>query len=175
MYMARKPVKGYDGKYLVDTDGNIFHVYKTCIRQMTPYKKRGVLVVELTDTNGKRHMHIVHHLVADAFMPPRPPGFAIWHKNGIKCDPSLGNLEYISRAELGRRTGHQSRRKAVAKYDWRTQDVVEVYRSARAAAKANYMSYQTIMDRCNGKVKSPIAPDGYIYQWDKSDYTDVRA
>ncbi len=28
------------------------------------------------------------------------------------------------------------------------------------------MSYQTIIDRCNGKCKSAYAPDGYAYAWD---------
>lgn len=165
--MNTKPIKGFNGRYLVDTQGNIYHVYKTCTRIMHPSKKKnGQLVIRLQSNDGTRHEHIVHLIVADTFLPPRPPGYVVWHKNGLRGDPSLGNLEYISRAELGRRTGHKSRRKAVAKFDWRTQDVVEVYRSARQAAKANYMSYQTIIDRCNGKVKSPIAPDGYIYQWD---------
>ena len=39
--------------------------------------------------------------------------------------------------------------------------------SARAAAKANHMSYQTVLDRCHGKVKKPFALDGYTYQFDK--------
>lgn len=76
--------------------------------------------------------------------------------------------------KLGALTGHKSRRKAVVKFDWRTQEAVDVYRSARQAAKENYMSYQTIIDRCNGKIKSPIAPDGFIYQWDSGDYGDTE-
>lgn len=162
-----KPINGFDGRYLVDTQGNIWHVYKTCIRQMKAYKNsRGILVVGLTGLDGKKRQYIVHLLVADAFLPPRPPGYVVCHRNGDRGDPCLTNLWIIKSQELGKLTGHKARRKAVAKFDWRTQDIVEVYRSARQAAKANYMSYQTIIDRCNGKVKGPIAPDGYIYQWD---------
>ena len=36
----------------------------------------------------------------------------------------------------------------------------------REAARENFMSYQTVMDRCNGKVKGPFAPDGYAYAWE---------
>lgn len=172
--MDKKPIKGYNGRYWIDADGNIDHVYKTCVRRMKPRRHRGVLVIALTDANGKRHTHKVAHLVSDTFLPPRPQGHVVYHKNGNKGDPSLGNLGVISRTELGKMTGHQSKRKAVVKFDWRTQQAVEVYRSARQAAKANYMSYQTIMDRCNGKVKGPIAPDGYIYQWDTGDYLEVE-
>ena len=39
-------------------------------------------------------------------------------------------------------------------------------RSAREAAKANHMSYQTVLDRCNGKVKNPYALDGFTYRFE---------
>lgn len=29
------------------------------------------------------------------------------------------------------------------------------------------MSYQTVLDRCNGKVKQPFALDGHTYQFEK--------
>lgn len=59
----------------------------------------------------------------------------------------------------------KSRRQPVAKIDC-NGEVVEVYSSAREAARKNYMSYQTIIDRCNRKCKSTFAPDGYAYAWD---------
>ena len=46
-------------------------------------------------------------------------------------------------------------------------EIVAVYQSARAAAKANHMSYQAVLDRCNGKVKKPYALDGHTYIFDK--------
>lgn len=42
-------------------------------------------------------------------------------------------------------------------------EIVAFYKSAREAARQNYMSYQTILDRINGKVKGIYAPDGYAY------------
>lgn len=46
-------------------------------------------------------------------------------------------------------------------------EIVAVYPSARAAARENHMSYQTVLDRCNGKVKQPFALDGHTYQFEK--------
>lgn len=43
---------------------------------------------------------------------------------------------------------------------------MEVYSSAREAARRNFMSYQTVIDLCNGKVKRGKAPDGFVYEWD---------
>ena len=62
-------------------------------------------------------------------------------------------------------TGSISRRKTVAKIN-RSGEIIEVYPSARAAARDNFMSYQTVIDRCNGKVKSTFAPDGFAYVWE---------
>ena len=53
--------------------------------------------------------------------------------------------------------------------------IVDVYSSARKAARENYMSYQTIMDRCNGKCKSAFAPDGYAYAWEDSEVSMKHA
>ena len=71
-------------------------------------------------------------------------------------------------------TGAKSRRRPVAKLD-AGGEVVEVYPSAREAARRNYMSYQTVIDRCNGKVKGAFAPDGYAYAWDDSEVSIRRA
>ena len=41
--------------------------------------------------------------------------------------------------------------------------IVDFYRSVREAGRKNFMSYQTILDRIGGKVKSLYAPDGSVY------------
>lgn len=46
--------------------------------------------------NGKRKVYMVHILVAQVFLGPRPATMEVNHKNGMKKDPSLRNLEYIS-------------------------------------------------------------------------------
>lgn len=49
------------------------------------------------------------------------------------------------------------------------------YQVDREAARENYMSYQTIIDRCNGKCKSAFAPDGYAYAWEDSEVSMKHA
>lgn len=89
-----------------------------------------------------------------------------YHINRNIWDNRLENIGFIDRVSLGRLTGHMSsKRKAVFKVD-RDGREVEVYRSAREAAKANHMSYQTVLDRCNGKVKNPYALDGFTYRFE---------
>lgn len=167
-----RDIPGYDGKYQANTEGDIRRVFSSGkTRLMTPYHKNMSgsqrLVVKLT-RNGKPKEEIVMQVIARTFLGPCPAGCVLYHKNGCQYDNYIQNIAYISRKELGSRTGASSRRKPVAKID-SNGEVVEVYSSAREAARKNYMSYQTVIDRCNRKCKKPYAPDGYAYAWEDSE------
>jgi len=171
MKEAWRDIPGYGGKYQADTEGQIRRVYgsgKT--RLMNPYHRKmhgsQRMVVKLT-LDGKSKEEIVMSLIARTFLGPCPEGCVPYHRNGVQSDNYLNNIAYIKRAELGRMTGQRSRQQAVAKID-SSGEIVEVYRSAREAGRENYLSYQTVIDRCNGKVKSAFAPDGYAYAWEDS-------
>ena len=173
-----RDIPGYGGKYQVDMEGNVRRVYASGrTRGMTPYHRRMSgsqrLVVKLT-RDGREKEEVLMRLVALAFLGPPPEGCVPYHRNGCQSDNYLANIAYIDRRELGRMTGAKSRRRPVAKID-RDGHLVEVYPSAREAARRNYMSYQTVMDRCNGKAKGAFAPDGYAYAWDDSEASIRRA
>ena len=169
---------GYNGKYQVDKEGNVRRVFPSGkTRQMTPYHKKMSgsqrMVVKLT-FNGKSKEEILLQIVAKTFLGECPDGCVPYHKNGCQSDNYVNNIGYISRVELGKLTGPKSRRKSVVKID-NMGLIVDVYSSARKAARENYMSYQTIMDRCNGKCKSAFAPDGYAYAWEDSEVSMKHA
>jgi hypothetical protein len=158
-------IPGYPN-YEIDKTGVVRHIFKKAKpRVITPVLHNGTLYIRLTK-DGARKEEWVHHLVAITFIGPAPPGKVLYHKNGNKQDNYVNNLVYITRAELGKLTGAKGRRQPVAKVN-RAGEVVATYSSAREAAKANFMSYQTVMDRCNGQVKSAFALDGHRYLWDK--------
>ena len=164
-----KDIPGYDGKYQADTEGNIRRVYPSGkTRLLRPYHKHMSgsqrMIVKLT-RDGKSREEIVMQLIAKTFLGVPPPGHVAYHKNGCQYENHIQNISYISKRELGKLTRAKSRRQPVAKIDC-NGEVVEVYSSAREAARKNYMSYQTIIDRCNRKCKSTFAPDGYAYAWD---------
>lgn len=170
MVESWRNIPGYNGKYQVDMEANIRRVYKSGkTRAMTPYHKKMSgsqrLIVKLTDDKGKSKEVILIQIMAKTFLGPAPDGCVPYHKNGCQGDNYIQNIAYISRKELGKLTGAKSKRMPVAKID-QTGNVVEVYSSAREAARKNYMSYQTVIDRCNGKCKSAFAPDGFAYAWE---------
>ncbi|MDD3251795.1 MAG: HNH endonuclease [Lachnospiraceae bacterium] len=177
-----KDVQGYNGKYQVSYAGEIRRVYDSGkTRTLHPFKKaesgrkiyRDRLMVNITGENAKRKTHLMHQLVAAAFLPEVPNGCVIFHINGVVTDNYASNLGFITKKELGKKTGHISNAKAVVKID-KTGEFVDTWRSAREAAKDCFMSYQTIIDRCNGRYrknglhsfKSVFAPDGFAYSWD---------
>ena len=112
-----------------------------------------------------RSEEIVLQLVARTFLGPVPEGCVPFHKNGCQADNYVNNIAYVDKRELGKVTGGMARRRPVVKINNRGE-ITEAYSSAREAAKKNFMSHQTVIDRCNGRCKNIFAPDGHIYVWD---------
>ena len=170
--MEWKDIPGYDGKYQLDREGNCRRVFPSGkTRLMTPYQKKRMsgsnrYIVKLTK-DGKSKEEILMQLMAITFLGPVPEGCVPYHKNGMQSDNNINNIEYISKKDLGKKTGAAAKRRPVAKLD-SNGEIVEIYPSAREAARKNFMSYQTVIDRCNGKCKGAFAPDGYAYAWEDS-------
>lgn len=181
-----RDIAGYGGKYQACITGQVRRVFGSGrTRLMTPYKRsrnsrgrkvcRNRLFVKLTDDSGRSKEVAMLKIMAETFLPPAPPGCVPYHKNGIVTDNWVSNIGYISREELGRRTGHISKAQGVVRIG-EDGELLETWRSAREAAKHSFMSYQTIIDRCNGfymrngsrhGFKRIQAPDGYVYAWDE--------
>ncbi len=170
-----KNIPGFHGKYQANKDGNIRRVFSSGkVRDMTPYKKTGSksekiardrLYVKLSFNGVAKEIPILKVMVI-TWKGKAPAGTVPYHLNFIVTDNRADNIGFIDRKRLGSLTGGRTRkRKAVFKVD-KTGNEVEIYRSARQAAKENHMSYQTVLDRCHGKVKKEFALDGYTYRFE---------
>lgn len=167
-----KDIPGFGGKYQVSTEGNFRRILRSGkIRNIRAFRKKtsknGKLVVKLTRDGEKGREEVAAQMVAITFLGPIPENAVVYHKNQLQTDINVNNLAYITKKELGKMTGASSNRKAVVKLDASGQ-IVDVYSSAREAGKKNFLSRQTVTDRCNGKVKRGPAPDGYEYAWEDS-------
>lgn len=120
--------------------------------------------------DGKYKIILVHKIVANHFIGEPKDGQVLYHVNGVLTDNWASNLAYIGRKDLGKLTGAKSNRKSVVKIN-KDGEIVDCYSSARECGKANFMSYQTITDRCNLVYvkRSIFAPDGFAYAWEDNE------
>lgn len=170
-----KDIPGYEGKYQASYSGEVRRVFASGkTRSMRQFRKtsakakkilRERLFVKLTDSDGKAKEVAVLKIMVMTYFGEIPEGKVPYHKNGVVTDNWVSNIGFISRSELGKRTGGISKSKPVIKID-RYGSYIEAYKSARECGRCNHMSYQTVMDYCNLKNKTVIAPDGYIYAWE---------
>lgn len=158
-------IPGYGGKYQINFYGRIRREFKNGkYKELHPFIKK---------SNGRRCIklnckeQVVMKLMQRTFFGELKDGYVVYHKNGCLTDDALNNIGITTRAELGKLTGRKNHCECkIVKLD-NTGEIIDFYRSAREAGRKNHMSYQTILDRINGRVKGLYAPDGYVYVKDK--------
>lgn len=157
----------FDGKYQISRTGDVRKVHKSGkVSIQTKFSRKNTrnLYVKLTK-DGKSKDYKILTLMIKTFYGKVPKGKVPYHKNLIPYDDHVNNIGFTTREKLGKMTGAMSRKKAVVKIN--TQgEMVETYKSAREAGRKNNMSYQTVLDRCHGKVKDAFALDGHNYKFE---------
>tara|TARA_R110000744_G_C19135943_1_gene537618 strand:- start:69 stop:593 length:525 start_codon:yes stop_codon:yes gene_type:complete len=101
-----KDVKGYEGYYQISNLGNIKNIKylktKKCnndlLLKLKPCKHKGYVKVTL-QKDGQKEYYLVHRIVAEHFIPNDKNKATVNHKNGIKYDNSVGNLEWATYSE----------------------------------------------------------------------------
>jgi len=111
------PVVGHEGFYKISNIGRVrslsrvgkYRMYKG--RILKPCIKNGYHAVFLSINNtGKQYY--VHQLVLAAFVGPRPSErHCTNHKNGIRTDNNIGNLEWVTYRENNLHSHHVLGRK----------------------------------------------------------------
>ena len=89
--------------YMVDKEGNVYSKNYNKIGIMKIMKQRknryGYMQIQITRDDGKRKLMSVHRLVALTFIPKVKGKDYINHKNGIKNDNRVENLEWCTASE----------------------------------------------------------------------------
>jgi transposase len=94
--MKWKDVEGFEGYYSVSDSGEIRNVLNDKILRQS--NSRGYRVVRLTKER-KRSVGSVHRIVASAFLKIGSEKKEVNHKNGLKSDNRVENLEWCNRQE----------------------------------------------------------------------------
>lgn len=99
-----KDIPGYEGRYAVTRDGKVWSYFGKG-RWLKPVRMTtGYYVVNL----GASNVTLVHRIVASTYLSTSIEGAHVNHKNGIKTDNTVENLEWCSQADNNRhawRTG----------------------------------------------------------------------
>ncbi|TCW59060.1 HNH endonuclease [Bacillus thuringiensis] len=171
-----RDVKGYEGYYKISNKGRVLsldrpivrcgrkqiikeRILKTHIQVQNHY----AYAVFTIDTISKKFS--IHRLVAEAFIenPDNKP--FVNHKNGVRDDNDVRNLEWVTQAENVKHafeTGLNTCNKKVAQYslDNILLDTFESVREASRSLGRGVNVASSISACCNGKRKT-----AYGYKW----------
>ena len=127
--------------YLINKEGSIYSKYKN--KYMTPViTPEGYYKVALIE-KGKRKNCWLHRLIGESFIPNPHNKTTINHKNGIKTDNRLSNLEWATQGENNVHaivTELNKKAKKVKQISKETGAVLNIFRSGCMAAKKTKQS-----------------------------------
>lgn len=92
-----KPIKDFP-MYEVSNQGQVRSYQAGYSHLLKPRIKHDYVYVHLYH-EGKRHEVGVHVLVSEAFFGPRPDFYVCNHKDGIKGNNDISNLEWITKSD----------------------------------------------------------------------------
>lgn len=162
-----KDIPGYEGLYQASNTGKIKSLnYNNTKKEKilkSKYDERGYLAIELRN-KGKRFYTRVHRLVASAFLPNPDNLPQVNHKNEIKNDNRVENLEWCTNDYNCHYGTHykrvsESNYKKVNQYDLKG-NYIKTFNSINEAKKETKATH--IGSVCLGKRKTS---GGYIWKY----------
>lgn len=173
-------VVNFEGLYEISSRGNLRKVIPTGYKNMSlnSYDKDGYVKTSLRK-NGQRYYFRVHRLVASTFIENPNDYPVVNHKDGIKDNNSVDNLEWCSVSyntkhafdELGRIGHNGGMNKPVDQIDLSTKKVINTYNSITDAGNSVGVTMQAIWNAINNKTVSK----NYMWRYSNEGVTTIES
>lgn len=171
-----KPIVGYEEHYNISNLGNVYSKGKNYIDSLGRHQHRkpryvsvrcgvtGYLCVDL-NSNGINVQKHIHRLIAIAFIPNPKNKPTVNHKDGIKLNINLDNLEWATYSENNKHATDNGLRKSpwtgkfgidnpksksVIQLD-KAGNIINTFANAREAKRKTGIDYKHISCCCLGK------------------------
>ena len=157
-----KAIAGYEGLYEVSDQGRVKSLGNNKSRTekiLKPQKNtHGYLQVNLCK-DGHTKQTLVHRLVAETFIPNPNNLVTVNHKDEVKTNNIVSNLEWMSQKDninygtRNKRAG-EALSKQVKMFDKFTGELLATFPSLMEAVRVTGINQGNISSCCNGKYKS---------------------
>ena len=157
-----KSIAGYEGLYEVSDQGRVKSLKYGKEKILKPRKHTcGYLQVGLYK-DGQNKVSLIHRLVAEAFIPNPNNLETINHKDEVKTNNAVGNLEWMSQGDNVAYSQPQWAKRSVQMFDKKTGELLATFPSTHEAERVTGINQGSISKCCLGKLKSS---GGYIWRY----------
>ena len=149
------PMAGYEKIYEINTHGEIRRINDKHVMRQTISNRYKIVYLY----NGKKYKPTrVHTLVGKTFIGPLKPKYGFIHKNYDTLDNRLENLEMKSLSDIFKEIGMRGTRARSVDLIDENGNVIDSFKSAKAASRALYLSMPQVLARLNKKLKNNKPP-----------------
>lgn len=162
-----KPIPGYESHYLVSENGEVWSVRRK--RVLTPATDKYGYLYFVLSVDGVRKTAKAHRLVAMAFIENYASKATVNHKNGVRTDNRVANLEWATpKEQIADARGREALPNVWARTDYWAMGakrnfgrkktavycegrLLGIYDSLQEAASANCVNYSKASECANGR------------------------